>query len=274
MQDILIVIPARYSSSRFPGKPLAKIAGIEMIKRVADIARNICDNNHDCNYVVATDDQRIVGFCQQHSIPVKTSCSSCQSGTERCWDIVANSNEKPKFIINLQGDNPLCPPHVIQALIDNWRTESADIFTPYIQLSWDEFAQFIENKQTTPFSGTSVLVDKKGFALAFSKNVLPAIRHLDEAKKQMEKSPVKRHIGLYGYTFSALRDYFTLSESLCEKSYIEGLEQMRFLENGLKVKMVEVDYQGRKTTSGVDSPEDVLRVEQIIAEFGELILNR
>ncbi|XKM14588.1 manno-octulosonate cytidylyltransferase [Orbaceae bacterium ac157xtp] len=270
MKDILIVIPARYSSSRFPGKPLVKIAGIEMLKRVANIAQNVCNKNSDCHYIVATDDDRIVTFCNNENIPVVMTSDECQSGTERCWDVVKKLTDKPKFIINLQGDNPLCPPHVIQALINNWRIIDADIFTPYIPLSWDEYDRFIESKKVTPFSGTSVLVNHNGFALAFSKNVIPAIRKLDEAKKQMPLSPIKRHVGLYGYTLNALQDYFTLPESLGELSYIEGLEQMRFLENGLKIKMVEVSYRGRKTTSGVDSPEDVARVEQILAEFGEL----
>ncbi|WP_392566218.1 manno-octulosonate cytidylyltransferase [Utexia brackfieldae] len=273
MKDIMIVIPARYSSSRFPGKPLVKIAGIEMLRRVADIARSICLKNADCGYVVATDDERIMAFCQQYDLPVNMTAASCQSGTERAWDVVSQSAIKPQFVINLQGDNPLCPPHVIQALIDQWRTVAADIFTPYIQLSWDEYDRFVQHKKITPYSGTSVLVNKDHFAMAFSKNILPAIRQLSEAKKQLSMSPVKRHVGLYGYTYAALQAYFSLPESLCEKSYIEGLEQMRFLENGLKVKMVEVDYRGRKTTSGVDSPDDVARVEQILAEFGELDLN-
>lgn len=273
MSDILIVIPARYGSSRFPGKPLAKIAGVEMLKRVADIAKSVADKNSDCRYTVATDDGRIVDFCLAKNIPVALTSDSCQSGTERSWDVVEKLAQKPRFIINLQGDNPLCPPHVIQALIDNWRAVSADVFTPFIQLSWEEYDQLIVNKQSTPYSGTTVLVNNAGFAMAFSKATLPAIRNLAEARRQLEKSPVKRHVGLYGYTYSALHDYFTLTPSLCEQSYIEGLEQMRFLENGLKIKMVEVDYRGRKTTSGVDSPDDIARVESILAEFGELDLS-
>lgn len=273
MSAILIVIPARYDSSRFPGKPLAKIAGVEMLKRVADIAKSVADKNDDCGYTVATDDARIVEFCMAKNIPVTLTSDACQSGTERCWDVVERLEKKPQFIINLQGDNPLCPPHVIQALIDNWRAVAADVFTPFIQLSWDEYDQLLANKQNTPYSGTTVLVDKAGFALVFSKATLPAIRKPDEARRLLEKSPVKRHVGLYGYSYSALKDYFTLAPSLGEQSYIEGLEQMRFLENGLKIKMVEVNYRGRKTTSGVDSPDDIARVEQIIAEFGELDLS-
>ena len=272
MHDIVIVIPARYNSTRFPGKPLFKIAGVAMVKRVADIAHSISEKNKACSYVVATDDKRIVDFCDQHQIPVKLTSSACKSGTERCWDAISSSTQKPKFIINLQGDNPLCPPAVIQGLIDSWRTSSADMFTPYVQLNWDEYKRLIKRKETTPYSGTTVLVNREGFAMAFSKKVLPAIRNLREAKKKLVLSPVKQHIGLYGYTYDALESYFELPETLCELNYIEGLEQMRFLENGLKIKMVEVDYGGRKTTSGVDSPDDIAQVEKILSEFGELDL--
>ena len=145
------------------------------------------------------------------------------------------------------------------------------MFTPCVHLDWAEYDRLLESKKTTPYSGTTVLVDKAGYAMAFSKNVIPAVRKPEKARELFEKSPVRRHVGLYAYTFDALKDYFTLPQSPYEADQIEGLEQMRFLYNGKKVKMVEVDYRGRKTTSGVDSPEDVARVEAIIAEYGELV---
>ncbi len=268
-QSILIVIPARYASTRLPGKPLVRIAGVEMIKRVADIADSICRHNGDCHYVVATDDTRITDYCASAGIPAVMTSESCRSGTERCWDAVSQQAERPAFIINLQGDNPLCPPWVIQQLIDAWRACPADVFTPCIHLDWNEYDRLVESKKTTPYSGTTVLVDKDGYALAFSKSTIPAIRKPEKARETMEKSPVRRHVGLYAYTVSALENYFALPESDYEKGCVEGLEQMRFLYNGLRVKMVEVDYRGRKTTSGVDSPEDVARVEAILAEYGE-----
>lgn len=268
-QSILIVIPARYASTRLPGKPLVKIAGVEMIRRVADIAASICRKNEHCRHVVATDDERIMDFCAKAGIPCVMTSESCRSGTERCWDAVQQQQDMPDLIINLQGDNPLCPPWVIQKLIDAWRACRADVFTPCIHLDWQEYDRLIESKKTTPFSGTTVLTDKDGYALAFSKSAIPAIRKPDKARALLEKSPVRRHVGLYAYTSSALRHYFELPESDYERSCVEGLEQMRFLYNGLRVKMVEVDYQGRKTTSGVDSPEDIARVEAILVEYGE-----
>ncbi len=268
--SILIVIPARYQSSRLPGKPLALIAGIPMIQRVALIAESVCHKNENCRYVVATDDTRILDFCAEKSIPARMTSESCRSGTERCWDVVQQDEEfAADFIINLQGDNPLCPPWVIQDLINSWKSSEGDVFTPFIQLSWDEFDRLQEAKKVTPYSGTCVLIDKDDYALAFSKNTIPAIRKPEKAREQLAKSPVRRHIGLYAYTHDALKSYFELAESDYELGCIEGLEQMRYLYHGMRIKMVEVDYRGRKTSSGVDSPEDIARVEAILAEFGE-----
>lgn len=248
---------------------MVKIAGVEMIKRVADIAAFISRSNEGCSYVVATDDERIMEYCRGAKIPALMTAESCRSGTERCWDAVGQQAEKPDFIINLQGDNPLCPPWVIQQLIDAWKTSPADVFTPCIHLDWSEYERLVEAKKTTPHSGTTVLVNKDGYALAFSKNIIPAVRKPEKAQAALEKSPVRRHVGLYAYTYNALEQYFNLPESDYELGCVEGLEQMRFLYNGLKVKMVESSYRGRKTTSGVDSPEDVERVEAILREYGE-----
>jgi 3-deoxy-manno-octulosonate cytidylyltransferase (CMP-KDO synthetase) len=263
---ISIIIPSRYQSSRLPGKPLIKIAGVEMVKRVADIASIVCDSREDCDYSVATDDSRIEEFCKRENIPVVMTRSDCSNGTERCWDAIAKRINKPELVINMQGDNPLCPPELILNLIDCWKNnQDVDLFTPAVQLSWDEYDRIIETKKITPYSGTTVLVDKNNFALAFSKAVIPAIRDIEKTKKLQPLSPVRRHIGVYAYTLEALRQYVELPQSNYELNCIEGLEQMRFLENKFKIKIVQIDYHGKKTTGGVDSPEDIKRVEEIIA---------
>lgn len=271
-KDIYIVIPARYASSRLPGKPLIKIAGIEMIKRVADIANFVCQQNEGCQYVIATDDQRIEDFSKANDLHVVMTSVDCKNGTERCWDAIQRLGQEPKLIINLQGDNPLCPPWIIQNIIDEWKNYDADLYTPCVHLDWEEYEELKKSKEVTPYSGTTVLIDKKGYAMAFSKNIIPAIRKEDKAKSLLDKSPVFRHIGLYAYTYETLKNYFSSDESVYEQGYIEGLEQMRFLYNGLKIKMVEVDYQGRETTAGVDSPEDLERVEAILKKYGEFNL--
>ncbi|MCC8089010.1 MAG: 3-deoxy-manno-octulosonate cytidylyltransferase [Rikenellaceae bacterium] len=273
MKDsILIVIPARYASKRLPGKPLVKIAGKEMIGRVAEIAEYVCAKNSGCSYAVATDNDRIAEFCGENGIPVLMTSGTCRSGTERCLDAVRQTKHKPEFIINLQGDNPLCPPWFLEQMIAEWRADKeAQVFTPFLHLSWEEYDRLKESKRETPFSGTTVLVDKSNYALAFSKNIIPALRREQSLRVSMDKPPVRRHIGLYGYTYEALENYFRLEPSSYEEA--EGLEQMRFLYHRIPVKLIEVDYRGRRSSSGVDSPEDVQRVESIIAEFGEFDLS-
>lgn len=125
---ILLVIPARYASTRLPGKPLEKIAGKEMLKRVAEIAAYIAKKNASCDYIVATDDERIVDFCNLNQIPVTLTSDQCKSGTERCWDAVQKTGYAPQLIINLQGDNPLCPPWFINQIIENWKKDKEQEF--------------------------------------------------------------------------------------------------------------------------------------------------
>jgi 3-deoxy-manno-octulosonate cytidylyltransferase (CMP-KDO synthetase) len=269
-KDILIVIPARYDSSRLPGKPLVKIKGVEMIKRVASIAIRVCEKNAGCSYTVATDDDRIINFCSVNNIRAILTSKDCRNGTERCRDAVERLKLNPKLIINLQGDNPLCPPWVVQDIIDEWQKIEADVYTPSVRLTWDEYDRLLASKKETPFSGTTVVEDKNGFALAFSKNIIPAIRKSEKAREVLKISPVIRHIGLYAYTWQTLKEYNDNEESVYEKNFVEGLEQMRFLYNDYKIKLVNTDYRGRETTSGVDSIEDVKRVEEIIEKFGEL----
>ncbi len=277
MRHVQIVIPARYQSTRLPGKPLRKIAGVEMIRRVANIAEHVCRTNRfsDCTvaYIVATDDPRIADFCHEYQISVVMTDVACRSGTERCYNAVERMEIEPELVVNLQGDNPLCAPSILQSVITAWHQDEGDLFTPCIHLSWDDYERLRIAKQTSPYSGTTVLVDRQGYALAFSKTLIPTIRNEEKAKIHLPLSPVRQHIGLYAYRYAALRQYFSLSACEYEDTAVEGLEQMRFLYHGLRIRMVEVDLQGRPFTSGVDSPEDVERVETVLRTFGEFDLS-
>ncbi len=270
--DILIVIPSRFASTRLPRKPLIPIAGKEMVLRVAEIAKYVCQKTERSNYVVATDHNSIFDFCKANNVPVTMTSESCKSGTERCWAVASRMKVKPKLIINLQGDNPLCPPWFILEMIEAWKNdEQGEVFTPCIHLSWDEYDRMKESKKVTPYSGTTVEIDKLGYALTFSKAILPVIRNKEKMKEVMDKSPVRRHIGLYSYTYEAIEKYFKIEPSPYEIS--EKLEQMRFLHHRISVKTIEVSLRGRKSMSGVDSPEDIERAEAIIKEFGEFDLS-
>lgn len=282
MSTVCIIIPARYQSTRLPGKPLKKILGVPMIERVARTAGAVSRRNENCSYLVATDHPEIEAFCAGKGIPVVMTSEHCKNGTVRCWEAVSGIEVAADFIVNLQGDNPLCPPHLIQSLIREWRKDAsgarkvADVYTPAVHLPWAEYARLLKQKEATPYSGTTVEVSRSGRALSFSKSVIPAIRDVEKARRELPMSPVRRHVGLYAYTRRALERYCTFeSEGLLsdyEKNYIEGLEQMRFLYNDLTVRVIDVDYRGRPTTSGVDSPEDVKRVEEILTSHGELDL--
>jgi len=270
---VLIIIPARYQSTRLPGKPLLQIAGKTMLSRVWAIAQTVCLRyQHHANLSVAafvtTEDDRILDYCTQLQIPTIQTSADCRSGTERVAQACAGLN--CDFVLNLQGDNALCPPWFLEAIIEHYLQQTnPTIITPYVQLTWTQFDQLRREKQQTPFSGTSVVMNNQGQAFWFSKNIIPAIRDEQKSRTESKHSPVARHIGLYGYTMPILQHILDLPESTYEKH--EGLEQLSFLEAGIPIQMVQVDYGQRQGMTGIDSPEDVQRAEQIIQQDGELI---
>ena len=262
----LIGIPARYGSTRFPGKPLAKIAGKEMLLRVWENALKAASQFKGCEACVATDDQRIVDFCRQHNINVMMTSENCLTGTDRIVELAHKMPEKPEFVVNLQGDNPLCPTWFVEAVIaEYYKDNNVETVTPVVNLSWEELDNLREHKKTTPFSGTTAVFDKHGDAFWFSKNIIPALRKEDALREKSEMSPVFRHIGLYGYKYDSLFKFKELEEGVYEK--LEGLEQLRFLENGMKIKMAKVSYGAFEGMSGVDSPEDIARAEACLKKM-------
>ena len=267
----LIGIPARYASTRFPGKPLAKIAGKEMLARVWENAVKTAAKFDDCRPVVATDDERIVAFCKAHGMDVVMTSSDCRTGTDRIVELADSFADKPEFVVNLQGDNPICPPWFVEAVIAAYYNDNTvETVTPVVNLSWEELDRLRENKKATPFSGTTAVFDAEGNAFYFSKNIIPAIRKEDKIRASLPMSPVFRQVGLYGYRYDVLKKIAALPEGDYEK--LEGLEQLRWIENHIRVKCVKVDYRNfekMSSLSGVDSPEDVARVEAVLAECGE-----
>lgn len=253
----VIIIPARYQSTRLPGKPLHPIAGHSMVERVWKIARAITGVDQ---VYVATDDDRIKKAVEDFGGIAVMTDENCQNGTERAIDAVQRLGISPDIVLNLQGDAPVTPPWVVQAIVDGMKADpNAGLGTPAVRLTGESLAKFLEEKKVTPTSGTTVVTDKDGYAMYFSKAVIPYPRG---------EAEVLRHIGLYAYRYDTLKKMAALPESRLEK--IEKLEQLRALENGIKIKVVEVDYRGRAHAS-VDSPEDVARVEKIIASEGELV---
>ena len=260
--DISIVIPARFGSTRLPGKPMAPILGRSLLSRVWAIANQV---QRVAQVVVATDDRRVADHAQSFGATVVMTSPDCTNGTERAWDAVRDLAQPPGAVINLQGDAVLTPPWVVQGLVDAFHADpGVSMVTAAVQLTWDAYDDFVRHKQTSPSSGTTVVMDDRGQALYFSKTIIPNLRKPNRAAP----CPVHRHIGIYGYSLSALSRLVALPPSPLEQ--VEQLEQLRALENRIPIQVVKVDYRGRSHGS-VDTPEDIAVVEAVIRAEGELV---
>ncbi|MDA8232364.1 MAG: 3-deoxy-manno-octulosonate cytidylyltransferase [Magnetospirillum sp.] len=260
--DVAIVIPARYGSSRLPGKPMAPVAGRSLLNRVWSIARAV--NGVGAVYV-ATDDERVADHARGFGAEVVMTDATCENGTERAWQAMMRLSRKPDAVVNLQGDAVLTPPWVVQGLVDAFHADpGTSMVTAAVRCTWATYDELVKLKEVSPTSGTTVTMDRFGRALYFSKAIIPRLRKRDESRPP----PVHRHIGIYGYTLSALERMATLPPSELEQA--EQLEQLRALENGIPITVVPVDYRGR-THGSVDTPEDIAAVEAIIAREGELV---
>ncbi len=259
---IAIAIPARYGSTRFPGKPLAKIGGQSMLSRVIDVARAVAAQNNAIDIFVTTEDQRIA----DHAAEIGIACvmtGDCATGSDRVLAALKQRGDLPDFVLNLQGDAPFTPPAVIRAIIDTFKENpNAEVVTPVHALRWDDLDRLREAKKTTPFSGTTAIIDNNDRALWFSKTIIPAMRKEEELREASNTSPVYQHIGLYGFRTDILERFCALPMGLYEN--IEGLEQLRMLENGIKITAVKVEIDAGQIQSGIDTPEDLMRAEKNI----------
>lgn len=263
--NIAIVIPARYGSTRFPGKPLAKIGDQTMLQRVVDVAKKAAKKYNNVDVMVTTEDQSIAAHAEEIGVTCIMTSANCPTGSDRVLEAVKKSDNTYDFVINFQGDAPFTPPDILSEMIKYIQSESAiEVITPVHQLSWEELDTLKETKKTTPFSGTTVVKDENGKALWFSKLIIPAIREEDRNAK---RSPVFQHIGIYGYKLETLETFVSLPQSHYEQ--LEGLEQLRLLENGISIQTVEVNIPAGTLQSGIDSPEDIERAEALLAARGE-----
>ena len=261
--NVAIIIPARFASTRFPGKPLAILAGKSVLAHVVDIARKAIIGWDDVKIYVTTDDDRIAAAASELGVGCLMTSPDLKTGTDRVMAAADQLSPRLDFIINLQGDAPLTPPHFITAMLDTYWKSKAPIITPVVRLTWDELDALRISKITTPFSGTTVVMDAEHKALWFSKNIIPALRNEKSLQTETDFSPVYRHIGLYAYSYDALKKYISLPQSPHED--FEGLEQLRALENGMTIRCVPVEYNGLPAMTGIDSPEDLVRAEALLA---------
>jgi 3-deoxy-manno-octulosonate cytidylyltransferase (CMP-KDO synthetase) len=256
-----IIIPARYNSSRLPGKPLQLISGKSLIERVWTIAKSV--KGIDEVYI-ATDDARIELHALEFSAKVMMT-GNCPNGTERVFKLASDLKlQDNDWIINLQGDAVLTPPWVVQALLDaTVNSYRLEIVTPATRITKAEYFAMQAAKLKGEVGGTMVVCDKVYNALYFSKSMIPYLRD-----STIDNPPLYRHIGLYAYRFATLKKYNSLPPTVLEQ--IEGLEQLRALENGIPIRVVMVDYRGR-THGSIDSISDVREVEKVIEQEGELV---
>lgn len=262
----LIVIPSRYASTRFPQKPLHIISGQSLLARVASIARLCAERDAQVSYVVATDHETIQKHAIELGFPVVMTDPNLPSGTDRALAAANQVAPDAEFIVNLQGDAPFTPPSYISAIIEAGRATTLDAVTPVVQMGWDDLDELRERKRETPFSGTTCILNADSEALWFSKNILPAMRKESQLRETCEASPVWRHIGLYGYKRRALEAFVALDEGHYES--LEGLEQLRFLENGMRIQAVRVPA-APSAMWGIDTPQDATHAEMLIAQHGE-----
>jgi 3-deoxy-manno-octulosonate cytidylyltransferase (CMP-KDO synthetase) len=263
----VIVIPARYASTRFPGKPLHLINGVSMLERTVGAARK-AGQATGARVLVATDDDRIAIHAREIGAEPVMTDPDLPSGTDRCRAAMEIAAPEADFIVNLQGDAPFTPPSHVSALIDN--ATRADVVTPVIPLSWDALDALREHKKSTPFSGTTCIRGEDGRAIWFSKIIIPAIRSEAGMRAAADLSPVLQHVGLYGYTRAALIRIAALPTSRYEE--LEGLEQLRFLENGLSVYAVPVAAH-ELPSAGIDTPQDVAKAEAALQRLGDPFRN-
>jgi len=262
----LIVVPARFGSTRLPGKPLLPIAGRSLLERVVAIARVAAAQAGNCSIVVATDDHRIADHAAALGVPCAMTAHDIDSGTLRAHAAAHQLSSPPARVINLQGDAPFIPAAIVAGLLNTLRAGTADVATPVYALDWPRLDRLRAHKQTVPFSGTTCARAADGRALWFSKSVIPALRNEAALRAASPLSPVWQHLGLYGYTLAAL-DWFAAAPPGIYEA-LEGLEQLRFLEGGLRVDTVEVEVPAH-VLSGIDTPQDLAKAEEAITRYGD-----
>jgi len=263
-----LVIPARYASTRFPGKPLAEIGGKTMLQRVVEIGWQAAAEHENVTLMVATEDQRIARHCAEIGVDCVMTSENCATGSDRVLEAVWQQGGKYDVIISLQGDAPFTPVAAVSALIAGFEERpDYEVLTPVIRLRWEELEALREAKKTTPFSGTTVVIAPDGRAIWFSKNIIPAFRNEAGLRTQGGFSPVYQHMGLYAYRADVLERFVRLPHGYYET--LEGLEQLRLLESGIAIHTVRLEVALGAAQAGIDSPEDLHRAEGLLKQFGD-----
>ncbi len=241
----IAIIPARYASTRFPGKPLAMLAGKPVIEHVYEQVTKVLPEAW-----VATDDDRIFEAVKAFGGKAVMTRADHKSGTDRIEEAAEKINTDADVIVNVQGDEPFIQPSQIKtlcSLFDNSSTQIATLGKPFTSMD------AVMNPNSP-----KIVTDNNGFALYFSRSVIPFVRGKEEAT-WLESYPYLKHLGIYAYRREVLREVTQLPQSSLEKA--ESLEQLRWLQNGYRIRVGITDVE----TVGIDTPQDLERAEQFYA---------
>ena len=242
------IIPARYASTRFPGRPLAVLGGKTVIQRVYEQVNNVLSEVY-----VATDDERIFKCVESFGGKAVMTRSDHQSGTDRIQEAVEKTSTQTDVIINVQGDEPFIQPSQIQTLMQLFDDPSTQIGT---------LGKYFENIEAVENPNSpKIVMDDRGFALYFSRSVIPYIRG-KERQNWFGEYPFLKHLGVYAYRREVLTEVTKLPQSSLEKT--ESLEQLRWLQNGYRIRVGLTDVE----TVGIDTPEDLQRAEAFLNQIG------
>jgi 3-deoxy-manno-octulosonate cytidylyltransferase (CMP-KDO synthetase) len=259
--DRIIVIPARHASTRFPGKPLAALrgAGGVPLPLIARTWRTALAIPGIARVLIATDDTRIAAAARDFGAEVVMTPASCRNGTERCAAVLDRLDRDPDLVINLQGDAPLTPPDAVTALIARIEADPAlAVATPAVPCTPAMLAGLRDDQRAGRVGGTTVVFDRAGRALYFSKQVIP---HIPPG----QTGQVHLHMGVYAYRPAALRAYAAHPPSVLEA--LEGLEQLRFCDLGLPVG-VALCPAPHWPPIECNNPADVPLIERVLADLG------
>lgn len=238
------LIPARYASTRFPGKPLALLAGKPVIQHVYEQAAKVLDAVY-----VATDDERIYNKVLEFGGKAVMTSTEHHSGTDRIEEALEKVGGDFDVVVNIQGDEPFIAQSQIETLCHCFEDEATQIATlgkPF------ECIEAVENPNSP-----KIVVDNRGYAMYFSRSVIPFVRGV-ERQEWLKKYPFLKHLGIYAYRTEVLKAITRLPQSSLELA--ESLEQLRWLENGYRIKVGITNVE----TVGIDTPEDLQRAEDFI----------
>lgn len=246
----IAIIPARYSSTRFPAKPLAMLGGKPVIQRVYEQVSGVLDDA-----VVATDDRRIYDAVKAFGGKVEMTSADHRSGTDRCYEAYCRQGVKYDVVVNVQGDEPFIQPSQLEALkrcFDDPATEIATLVKPFTPA---DGLEALENPNSP-----KVVLDNRSRALCFSRSVIPYLRGVAR-EEWLTRHTFYKHIGIYAFRTEVLAAVTALPQSTLEKA--ESLEQMRWLENGYRIGVGISEVE----TIGIDTPEDLARAEEYLKKL-------